>query len=72
MRRDIIDFTPGRQESYAPNPEVIQAEIAQALPYANPYSRQLQLRRDGNGRWIALAVTVGAVVAMAFVNFFLR
>lgn len=72
MTRDIIDFNPGRQGPYAPDPEVIQAEIAQALPYANPYYRQLQPRRDGNGRWIALAVIVGAVVAMAFVNFFLR
>jgi hypothetical protein len=72
MTRDIIDFTPSRQDPYAPNPEVIQAEIAQALLYTSPCSPQLQPRRDGNGRWIALAVIIGAVVAMAFVNFFMR
>jgi hypothetical protein len=38
----------------------------------NPDSRQLQTRRDGSFRWIALAVVVGALVAMAFVNFFAR
>jgi hypothetical protein len=69
MTRDIIDFAPDRQNSYASSVETIQAEIVQALPYNNPYSKQLQLRRDGNLRWIALAVVVGAVVAMAFVNF---
>lgn len=69
MTRDIIDFTPDRQNSYASSVETIQAEIVQTLPYANPYSKQLQPRRDGSLRWIALAVVVGAVVALAFMNF---
>jgi hypothetical protein len=69
MPKDIIDFTPDRQNSYAPSVETIQAEIVQTLPYNNPYSRQLQPRKDGNLRWIALAVVVGGVVALAVVNF---
>jgi hypothetical protein len=69
MPRDIVDFTPDREESYA-SVETIQAEIVQTLPYSNPYSKQLQPRRDGSLRWIALAVVVGGIVAIAFVNFF--
>lgn len=71
MPKDIIDFSPARQDPDE-SPEIIRAEIAEALPYNNPYLRQSQTRRDGSFRWIALAVVVGAVVAMAFVNFFAR
>lgn len=69
MPKDVIDFTPDRQNTHATSIESIQAEIVQTLPYTNPYSKQLQPRRDGSLRWIVLAVIVGGIVAMAFVNF---
>jgi len=72
MPKDINDFAAERQDSNEPDPEIIQAEIAQSLPYNSPYSRQLQPRRDGNGRWIVLAAAIGAVVALAFVNLLAR
>lgn len=72
MPKDIIDFTPDRQNAYPSSVETIQAEIVQSLPHNSPYSRQLQPRRDGSLRWIALAIVVGGIVAMAVVNFLLH
>lgn len=69
MPKDVIDFTPDPRNPGASSVETIQAEIVQTLPYNNPYSKQLQPRRDASLRWIALAVIVGAVVALAVVNF---
>lgn len=72
MTRDVINFTPDRQNPNGPGAETIQAEIVQTLPCVNAYSKQQQPRREGSLRWIALAVIVGAVVAMAFMNFFMH
>lgn len=69
MPKDIIDFTPDRHNPDPSSIETIQAEIVQTLPYNNPCSRQLQPRRDGSLRWIALAVVVGGIVALAVVIF---
>ena len=68
MPKDVIDFTPDRQTSYT-NIESIRAEVAQTLSHTSPYPKQLAPRRDGRLRWIALAVVVGGIVAIAFVNF---
>jgi hypothetical protein len=70
MRRDVIGFTSEPEDAGVSSQELTHAEIARALSYA--YSPKLQPRPHGNSRWIALAVIIGAAVAMAFVNFFLR
>jgi hypothetical protein len=69
MPKDIIDFTPDRQDPLPTQNRTPQSDVAEALPYVGAYPKQFQRRRDDTLRWIVLAMLVGTVVAFAFVNY---
>jgi len=69
MPKDIIDFTPERQDPISAQNRTSQSDVAEALPYAGAYPKQFPRRREGTLRWIVLAALVGSVVALAFVNY---
>jgi hypothetical protein len=72
MPRDIIDFTTDRQDRFSTQNRTPQSDFAELLPYVGDDPKQLQRRRADTLRWIVLAMLVGAIVALAFVNFFAR
>ncbi|HKN61796.1 MAG TPA: hypothetical protein VJW93_11490 [Candidatus Acidoferrales bacterium] len=69
MPKDIIDFTPDRQDPLSTQNRTPQSDVAEALPYVDAYPKQFPRRRDDTLRWIVLAMLVGTVVAFAFVNY---
>jgi hypothetical protein len=69
MPKDIIDFTPDRQDPVSTQNRARQSDAAEALPYVGGYPKQFQRRRDDTLRWIVLAMLVGAIVAFALVNY---
>jgi hypothetical protein len=69
MPKDIIDFTPDRQDPLSTQSRTSQSDVAEALPYVGAYPKQFQRRRDDTLRWIVLAMLVGAIVAFALVNY---
>ena len=72
MPRDIIDFSTDRQDRSSTQSRTPQSDVAELLPYVGDDPKQLQRRRADTLRWIVLAMLVGAIVALAFVNFFAR
>jgi hypothetical protein len=69
MPKDIIDFTPDRQDPLSNQSRTRESDFAEALPYVGTYPAQLQRRRGDTLRWIVLAMLVGAIVAFALVNY---
>jgi hypothetical protein len=69
MPRDIIDFTPGRQDRVSTQNQTPQSDVAEVLPYVGADPKQFQRRQDDTLRWIVLAMLVGAIVAFALVNY---